>query len=84
MVLVCLQFCLCLTDTNCALLHLLNTGDELAKTHDGNNNWYGHNKEWTFVNWDLKDSQQNLLRFCSELIKFRKGHPALARAEFVG
>jgi pullulanase/glycogen debranching enzyme len=58
-------------------------GDELAKTHNGNNNWYGHNADWTFMNWDLNDAQQGLLRFCSELIKFRRGHPALAREEFV-
>jgi len=58
-------------------------GDEIAKTHNGNNNWYGHYADWTFMKWNLSDSQQALLRFCSELIKLRKEHPALARAEFV-
>lgn len=58
-------------------------GDEVAKTHNGNNNWYGHYADWTFLHWNFSEAQQNLLRFNSELIKFRKQHPALARAEFV-
>ncbi|KAF5827337.1 glycoside hydrolase superfamily [Dunaliella salina] len=44
---------------------------------------YGHYADWTFMKWNLSDSQQALLRFCSGLIKLRKQHPALARAEFV-
>lgn len=60
------------------------SGDELIKTHNGNNNWYGHNADWTYQPWSLDDRQQGLLRFCSGLIKFRKEHPLLGRAEFVG
>lgn len=60
-------------------------GDELAWTHYGNNNWYGHDNKMTQLQWAQGDEEkQGLRRFVSELIKFRRSHPALGRAEFLG
>jgi isoamylase len=61
-------------------------GDELAKTHDGNNNWYGHDTGMAHVQWDAQhdDAKAGLLRFMSELINWRVECPLLGRAEFLG
>jgi len=63
-------------------------GDEMGKTHGGNNNWYGHDHKMTALNWaplSQEDSEQsNLFRFTKELIAFRRGHPALGQDNFPG
>eukprot|EP00798_Chlamydomonas_sp_ICE-L_P009159 gene9159-16286_t len=59
-------------------------GDECCKTHGGNNNWYGHDNKMAHLNWDLTEEASAMKRFTSELIKFRKEHPALGRETFVG
>eukprot|EP00775_Hariotina_reticulata_P012445 gene12445-12582_t len=61
-------------------------GDEIAVTHHGNNNWYGHDTELSHMHWPSpKDERrQALLRFTSELIKFRKSCPLLGRDHFLG
>ncbi|KAK9845743.1 hypothetical protein WJX81_001229 [Elliptochloris bilobata] len=60
-------------------------GDEYAETRGGNNNWYGHDTAMTRFNWDKLDAQRdNFFRFYSGLIKFRRAHPLLGRAEFLG
>lgn len=59
-------------------------GDEMAKTHWGNNNWYGHDTKLSHLQWDLSDpAKMALLRFTSELLLFRRTHPSLRRAEFL-
>lgn len=62
------------------------SGDEYGHTCNGNNNWYGHDSGMTWFQWDkLKNGEgADLFRFVSELIQFRKEHPALGRSEFVG
>jgi pullulanase/glycogen debranching enzyme len=32
-------------------------GDEVLLTHNGNNNWYGHDQAWTHMDWELKQDQ---------------------------
>eukprot|EP00879_Flechtneria_rotunda_P016955 GHRR01017751.1.p1 GENE.GHRR01017751.1~~GHRR01017751.1.p1 ORF type:complete len:654 (+),score=196.97 GHRR01017751.1:803-2764(+) len=61
-------------------------GDEVAVTHYGNNNWYGHDTDLSHMHWpDAKDDRrQSLLRFTSEVIKFRKSCPMLNREHFPG
>jgi isoamylase len=63
-------------------------GDEVQKTHSGNNNWYGHDSAMTQMDWsplaDASSPQAGFHRFCSELLKFRSGHPALGTESFVG
>ncbi|KAF8065538.1 ISA3 [Scenedesmus sp. PABB004] len=61
-------------------------GDEVAITHHGNNNWYGHDTELSHMHWPGEDDERRtaLLRFTSELIKFRRSCPMLARETFPG
>jgi len=63
-------------------------GDEAMKTHNGNNNWYGHDNAMTQFNWapleDPSSPQSAMYRFCSELNKFRQEHPALGLDFFPG
>jgi hypothetical protein len=60
-------------------------GDEIAQTHYGNNNWYGHDDNVSHVHWDAADqpARAALLRFSSELIRFRRECPLLRRSEFL-
>ncbi|EFJ47823.1 hypothetical protein VOLCADRAFT_117715 [Volvox carteri f. nagariensis] len=60
------------------------SGDEVGKTHGGNNNWYGHDNAMAHLQWAEGEPQRDaLLRFTSELIKFRRAHPALGREHFL-
>jgi isoamylase len=64
-------------------------GDELALTHNGNNNWYGHDNKMTQMDWSALENQQGSLqadfhRFMTELLNFRKAHPALGSENFLG
>ncbi|GBF96584.1 isoamylase-type starch debranching enzyme [Raphidocelis subcapitata] len=60
-------------------------GDEIAQTHYGNNNWYGHDNGISHMHWDTADQPERaaLLRFASELIRFRRACPLLRRSEFL-
>ncbi|MBA2696524.1 MAG: glycogen debranching protein GlgX, partial [Actinobacteria bacterium] len=60
------------------LLH----GDELGRTQRGNNNVYAQDNELAWVDWDLKDDQQDLLDFTSQMIALRRDHPVLRRRRF--
>lgn len=60
-------------------------GDEYGHSCNGNNNWYGHDSKMTWFNWErVKSDTNGLVRFTSELIKFRRSHPVLGQAEFIG
>lgn len=75
---------------NCLLALMLSQGtpmivmgDECMKSHNGNNNWYGHDANWTQLSWDRSSEAEGLQRFTSELIKLRRAHPALGRENFL-
>lgn len=55
-------------------------GDELARTQNGNNNAYCQDNQISWLNWDNKNAP--LRRFVSDLIKFRKQHPAFSRRDW--
>lgn len=57
-------------------------GDEIGRTQHGNNNAYCQNNEISWFNWNLKEINSDLLRFCREIIRFRKDHPAFHRPDF--
>lgn len=63
---------------------MLVMGDECAVTHNGNNNFYGHDQPWTQMPWNLGDSQAGMLRFTRELLQLRQTHPVLRREDFFG
>ena len=49
-------------------------GDEVARTQQGNNNAYCQDNAISWTNWDLDDSQKDLLEFVSKLIHLRLEH----------
>lgn len=57
-------------------------GDEFLRTQKGNNNPYCQDNEISWYNWELLKQNEEIFRFCRELIKFRKRHPALRRRTF--
>ena len=57
-------------------------GDEVARTQQGNNNAYCQDNAISWTNWDLDDSQKDLLEFVSKLIHLRLEHPVLYRRRF--
>ena len=59
-------------------------GDESGLTHNGNNNWYGHDQPWAQMQWQLGEAEEGLLRFTRELMQLRRQHPALGRDSFMG
>ena len=57
-------------------------GDELGRTQRGNNNVYCQDNELSWVDWDLDESQQDLLAFTRRLVRLRLDHPVLRRRRF--
>lgn len=60
-------------------------GDEYGQTRNGNNNYYGHDKRFTYFRWDeLEKAKENgFFRFYSQLIKWRVASPLLGRDKFL-
>jgi glycogen operon protein len=57
-------------------------GDEARQTQFGNNNAYCQDNEITWFDWALATEHDDLVRFTSELIAFRKDHPTLRRSRY--
>ncbi|MEV7396999.1 glycogen debranching protein GlgX [Aeromicrobium sp. NPDC092404] len=57
-------------------------GDELGRTQGGNNNVYCQDNDIAWVDWDLEENEQDLLRFTSSLAAFRRRHPVFRRRRF--
>jgi len=61
------------------------SGDEYGATRGGNNNWYGHDTEMTWFDWDaLKATKDDFTRFYSHMLKWRRECPLLGRTTFMG
>ena len=56
---------------------MLLAGDEMGRTQQGNNNAYCHDSPLTWIDWDLRDRNPDLLRFVRTLLAFRRAHPAV-------
>jgi glycogen operon protein len=52
-------------------------GDEIGRTQQGNNNGYAQDNEISWFDWEHAD--RGLLRFASELVRFRVDHPVFHR-----
>jgi len=61
---------------------MLLSGDELGRTQRGNNNAYCQDNEISWLNWDLQESNEDLLNFCRELVYFRRQHPVFRRRKW--
>ncbi len=57
-------------------------GDEVRKSQRGNNNAYCQDNEISWFDWTLPEKEKDLFRFCREMIRFRKTHPALRSYEY--
>ena len=58
---------------------MLLSGDEMGRSQNGNNNTYCHDDELSWINWDLTQQNQSLLRYTRKLIKLIKEHPVFRR-----
>ncbi|MZD04655.1 glycogen debranching protein GlgX [Streptomyces sp. SID5785] len=56
-------------------------GDEVGRTQLGNNNTYCQDNELSWFDWDLLETNAELLDFTRKLIAFRHAHPVLRTSE---
>jgi glycogen operon protein len=63
---------------------MLLMGDECGQTQQGNNNTYCQDNALAWLDWDLVNSNADLLRFCRLAIQFRKAHPTVRNAQHPG
>jgi glycogen operon protein len=61
---------------------MLVAGDEVARTQQGNNNAYCQDNEIGWFDWNLVDVNRDLLRFWTQLLRFRRDNRVLRRREF--
>ncbi len=62
---------------------MLNAGDELLRSTGGNNNTWCQDNVTNWLDWDLVETNADMLRFVSGLIALRKAHPSLRRRRFL-
>ncbi len=62
---------------------MLLAGDEVLRTQRGNNNTYCQDNELGWLDWRLVESNADMLRFVSGMIRLRKRHPAIMRRNFL-
>ncbi len=58
-------------------------GDEFGRTQQGNNNAYCQDNEIGWLDWDLKDSGKELIKFVKKLTNMRHRYPILRRNLFL-
>ena len=62
---------------------MLLAGDEFGRTQQGNNNVYCQDSEISWLNWDLGDKGESLVKFVQMLTGLRKKYPILHRNRFL-
>jgi isoamylase len=62
---------------------MLQAGDEFARTQRGNNNAYCQDNEISWVDWQLRTSNPDLLRFVQLLAQLRRRHEEFRRETFL-
>jgi isoamylase len=61
---------------------MLLAGDEFGRSQHGNNNAYCHDTPLNWIDWSLKEKNNDLFRFFRLLIRFRRNHPVFRRTDF--
>ena len=61
---------------------MLLAGDAVGHTQYGNNNGYCQDNESSWVHWNLKQEDEELLAFTQSLLALRKSHPIFRRRRF--
>lgn len=59
------------------------SGDEVARTQNGNNNTYCQDNDLNWFDWSLVEKNAEQLKFVQNMIAFRKAHPALRNPYFL-
>ncbi len=62
---------------------MLLAGDEFGRTQGGNNNAYCQDSDISWINWDIEEKGQSLIRFVSRLTALRRRFPILRRGRFL-
>jgi isoamylase len=62
---------------------MLLAGDEFGRTQRGNNNSYCQDNDINWMNWNIDDHGQSLMRFAQKLTRFRHRYPILRRDRFL-
>jgi glycogen operon protein len=58
-------------------------GDEFGRTQQGNNNAYCQDNEISWVNWNIPENRQRLIKFVQKLTGLRQKYPILRRSRFL-
>ncbi len=58
-------------------------GDEFGRTQEGNNNTYCQDNDLNWVNWDIDDDGQDLIKFVRKIIALRQNYAILRRQRFI-
>ena len=58
-------------------------GDELGRTQRGNNNAYCQDNEINWLDWNIREPGQALIRFVQRLTQLRHAYPILRRNRFL-
>ena len=61
---------------------MINGGDEIMRTQQGNNNAYCQDNSLSWTHWNLTDAQEELHDFTRKMIHIRLTHPVLHRRKF--
>ncbi len=61
---------------------MIQGGDELSRTQNGNNNAYCQDNELSWLDWDLDDEGAAFLEFVRTIIKLRASEPVFRRRMF--
>jgi isoamylase len=62
---------------------MITAGDEFGRTQQGNNNAYCQDNEISWLDWELHEKGQGLVRFVRRLTAMRRRYPILRRMLFM-
>ncbi len=63
---------------------MLQAGDELGRTQQGNNNSYCQDNQLNWINWQAVGEQEmDLISFVSLMLKVRSAHPVLSHDSYI-
>ena len=62
---------------------MITAGDEVLRTQQGNNNAWCQNNAIGWFDWELLQTNSDMLRFTRQMIAFRRRHPCLMHTRFL-
>lgn len=61
---------------------MITSGDEFGRSQQGNNNAWCQDNSISWIQWNLRQDNNDLLRFCRLCIDVRRNHPVFRREDF--